>query len=445
MRKCIAVAGLALIVLILHISNAGAQLAALRDPSIQPLSVFFNRSHGRETVLRSLTWQSFGGSWEDEDKYFAAYNAQGLCISILAMTWNYGTQEWDNDWIYEVSYQADNRLSHAEHQFVQDGVWTPTFVIDWVYDGGDLVQKSQRMYQNGEEIPYYDAVFVYDSVSGRLDNVVETFFISPTLQPQNKFVYAWDAPGRLIQTQKYQKHLGDPAWTIDLRNLYTYLPEDQSTHAEQLSYLETGFSLIGARYTVGVHPFLIDENALLYSPDEGTQWLDYYQTDYSYNPDLSLSTRQFIYRLGGANLLQDETRYAYENGLISTETYYLPVGNSGELAPSKRWIYEFVNSSATQDQTAPSLLRSLSVSPNPFVSQASIAFSLEKGGNVCIEVFNLRGQKVRGIQTGYLASGIHQLQWDGNDEQGRSLSSGIYLLRLSSAHESKTIKAVIAK
>ncbi|MDZ4121856.1 MAG: FlgD immunoglobulin-like domain containing protein [Candidatus Cloacimonadaceae bacterium] len=445
MKKCVRFGCLATIIFILFVSNAWAQSAVPHYPSTNPFGVFANSSFGRDIFLRSLTRQSFGGSWDDQEKCVVAYNAQGLCASFLTMSWNSTTQDWEYDCMKDLSYLSDNRLTHTELLFMIDGIWTPTQVTDWIYDAENMVLISNRAYQNGEEVPYYSVQFYYDPDSGRLDNVVETFFISPTFQPQNKFVYEWDAPGRLIAEQKYQRNSSDLAWVFDLRSEFTYLPEDQSTYAEQLRYLETHFSMIDSRYTDGRHPFLIDTHDYLFTPDEGIQWLDYFRMDYTYNPDLSLDKKQLILRYGGLNELQDETRYVYKDGLISTETYYQPVGNEGDLVPRTRWVYEFIDTSATDDQTAPSLLKAISVSPNPFIWQTSIGFSLEKGSNMRIDVYNLRGQIVRSIQNGFLASGKHQIAWDGKDDQGRSLSSGIYLLRLISENESKTIKAMIMK
>ena len=47
--------------------------------------------------------------------------------------------------------------------------------------------------------------------------------------------------------------------------------------------------------------------------------------------------------------------------------------------------------------------------------------------NVEIYVYNLRGQKVRTLVDDYILAGVHQVVWDGRDDDGNQVSSGIYL------------------
>ena len=51
-------------------------------------------------------------------------------------------------------------------------------------------------------------------------------------------------------------------------------------------------------------------------------------------------------------------------------------------------------------------------------------------GRVRLEVFNVVGQRVRTLVAGRLAAGEHRVKWDGRDETGGLVSSGIYFYRL---------------
>jgi hypothetical protein len=63
--------------------------------------------------------------------------------------------------------------------------------------------------------------------------------------------------------------------------------------------------------------------------------------------------------------------------------------------------------------------------PNPFNPTTQIRFGLPTSGDVKIEVFNVIGEKVSTLWTGYLSSGYHVLEFDAGN-----LSSGIYIYRL---------------
>ncbi|MEF3695259.1 MAG: FlgD immunoglobulin-like domain containing protein [Candidatus Cloacimonadota bacterium] len=72
-----------------------------------------------------------------------------------------------------------------------------------------------------------------------------------------------------------------------------------------------------------------------------------------------------------------------------------------------------------------------SPSTNPFAASCRLEFSLPTRGAAELVVYNLRGQVVRRLHTGYLQEGEHSLAWDGHDESGASCAQGIYLLKLS--------------
>ena len=69
--------------------------------------------------------------------------------------------------------------------------------------------------------------------------------------------------------------------------------------------------------------------------------------------------------------------------------------------------------------------------PNPFNSETQIAYRLSNSGPVQLVVYNVLGQPVRTLVDEFQAAGSYQVQWDARDQQGVSLSSGIYITRLS--------------
>jgi len=73
--------------------------------------------------------------------------------------------------------------------------------------------------------------------------------------------------------------------------------------------------------------------------------------------------------------------------------------------------------------------------PNPFNSSTTIRFDLPQTGEVNLAVYNLTGQKVATLAHGNRQPGSYTLQWDGRDEGGRELASGMYIFRLSAGDE----------
>jgi hypothetical protein len=83
--------------------------------------------------------------------------------------------------------------------------------------------------------------------------------------------------------------------------------------------------------------------------------------------------------------------------------------------------------------------------PNPFNSETVIKFNLLKPSFVTLVVYNILGQKVRTLVTGHLGAGERSTSWDGKDEQGNDLASGIYFYRLNGSGMSQTKRLVLLK
>jgi hypothetical protein len=69
--------------------------------------------------------------------------------------------------------------------------------------------------------------------------------------------------------------------------------------------------------------------------------------------------------------------------------------------------------------------------PNPFNGSTRIEFSLARAGDVTLDVFDVLGRKVCVLTRAELPSGAHTVIWDGRNEEGRAMSSGVYFYRLS--------------
>jgi len=87
----------------------------------------------------------------------------------------------------------------------------------------------------------------------------------------------------------------------------------------------------------------------------------------------------------------------------------------------------------------------LRATPNPFNPRTSIAYRVEAAGGVHLAVYNVRGQRVRTLFEGSQAVGEYEATWDGSDSQGRSLSSGVYFVRLSQAGQESVQRVALVR
>lgn len=83
--------------------------------------------------------------------------------------------------------------------------------------------------------------------------------------------------------------------------------------------------------------------------------------------------------------------------------------------------------------------------PNPFNPETTIRYSVKDKSPVAIEVFNVKGQLVRNLVKDVKEAGEHSVVWNGTDNNGRAVSSGIYYFKMNAGKYSSTKKMIMMK
>jgi hypothetical protein len=83
--------------------------------------------------------------------------------------------------------------------------------------------------------------------------------------------------------------------------------------------------------------------------------------------------------------------------------------------------------------------------PNPFNPQTKVYMSLKSAGTATVRIFSLEGRLVRTLHDGYAAAGSHELHWNGLDNAGRRVTSGVYFLSVQSAGTKAVDKLYLLK
>lgn len=111
----------------------------------------------------------------------------------------------------------------------------------------------------------------------------------------------------------------------------------------------------------------------------------------------------------------------HQSSLTPQGAFYLAAGGDEEEAD-------------TTTSTSTAIPESYELSqnfPNPFNPSTTIRFSLPQGGPVSLKIYNIRGQLVKTLVDGFTEAGRHQAVWNGTDEAGTTVASGIYFCRFS--------------
>ena len=83
--------------------------------------------------------------------------------------------------------------------------------------------------------------------------------------------------------------------------------------------------------------------------------------------------------------------------------------------------------------------------PNPFNPETTIRFDLAEPGPVTIDVFNIKGQKMKALVNDSFIAGQHSIIWNGTDSKGKPVASGVYFYRMTTPKSTLIHKMLLMK
>jgi len=91
------------------------------------------------------------------------------------------------------------------------------------------------------------------------------------------------------------------------------------------------------------------------------------------------------------------------------------------------------------------MTRMLSNIPNPFNPSTRIRFEIAKEAHVRINIYDVTGRRVRQLENARMGPGGYERVWNGRDDDGRSLPSGAYYVRLETPQKIDRRKVLLVK
>src|SRR5690606_11788149 len=83
--------------------------------------------------------------------------------------------------------------------------------------------------------------------------------------------------------------------------------------------------------------------------------------------------------------------------------------------------------------------------PNPFNPETSIRFEAPASGHLTVAIYNLLGQQVASLFDGQVAAGAGQMTWNGLDDAGQQVATGIYLARFTFGQQVQTVSMTMRR
>jgi hypothetical protein len=131
-------------------------------------------------------------------------------------------------------------------------------------------------------------------------------------------------------------------------------------------------------------------------------------------------------------LITDPDEYLVGTAKMGTMTFTL-------ISPRPTAVVEYRTDSEPEDFALEQNF------PNPFNSETLIRLALPASGEVELAVYNLVGQKMATLVRGTRQAGAYTVHWDGTDDQGRALATGVYLYHLRAGQQKETRRLLLIR
>lgn len=324
------------------------------------------------------------------------------------------SEEWI-DWERGFYHYDSSGLLDTLHFQAWYGYWEDAYRIDFDYDeSSNLILEIHEGW-----IPETQTWINAYRESYGFSNGVRDSWLRQSWQVdrwQNNDLYTYEyTPDDLLETTTRQVW-SDGTWSNFRRSSLQY-----TAFQEVSEELVQGYDA-GEWQDLSLHSYSFDINEHLSNWLTQHWWLDawenYFQVEYSWDEHDNLD--HWLRQFWTNDHWSDYGRMFYE---------YEPVtqldGQSG----------------ITQRPTS----YDLSAYPNPFNPEVTIRIQIPEPGQLSLTIYDINGRKIRTLAKEHFPSGIQVIQWDGRDDSGEIVDTGVYLCRFQSGTSGNTIKLVYLK
>jgi hypothetical protein len=358
---------------------------------------------GQQTDEFTVTANAFISGMEFvAEPYYQYFYQDGDYLSVA------GEKYWDNSWIFEEYNVVERKFFKTQNTGVNDS-WS---MLD-DYDANDGAS-------------YYTAEIIYQDLLDVLGNTMQADVIYVDYQDSDSYYYLVDGFG----LARFTAHEGD--------------------------YYAMGFHISDAVVTTDGTSFPIVEGNIWYydelvgqsnpwdlhlRADIGLVWEAPYYTGYDFEgyriyengtliDEVDFSTRSYEYPFPVDRTPTSITVTAYDANF--------------ETEPSNVLDLSFMGI-----DTTPEVMPVASLNgnyPNPFNPETNISFTVADASvNTVVSIYNIRGEKVNTLVNSKLPTGNHSFVWNGRDQNGQAVSSGVYFCKMSSGGFSTSRKLILMK
>jgi len=367
-----------------------------------------------EYVLEVLYEDWIDEAWLNEHKDVYTYDGNSYAIEILTLTWEDNTSTWQNSLKMVMTNNVQGYPTEMIYQMWEPTtqVWMDMMMISYTYDANwNMTEMLNQMWYGTEWINGSRYTMTYN-VDNNPTYVLQEIWDFPggtEWELDDQETYTYDG---LFLEEIFEEHWDGSAWENDRRITYTlegnYHPADRL----QESWNGGGY-WDNQRYSQYTYDGDWNEIEDYEQEWDNGGWVNFQTHYYTYDGDLLIERLTHEWEADRSWVVHD--RYTVTYGTLDSD--------DNTISPNDLLLTNY---------------------PNPFNPETTISFNLgtEQNQKADLEIFNLKGQKIRQFSIQNHQSSI---VWDGRDEGNKPVSSGIYFYKLRADNLEQAKKMILMK
>ncbi len=365
-----------------------------------------------------------GLDWFLNGKSFFKYDQFGNAI-VKKRNSYYDGSETNLDSVVWI-YNEQNQLTKYTYYDWDDEKWYEKKRENYSYDNrGNLIIKDEWRFLQENWILEYQTIYIFDDLNNQIE-MLEKRQSNLELQNYRRYTYLYNEENQLIRRQRESWH--EESW--ESVNYYDYIYNESGQLIEQPEFLYLNDGTFMRRFNT---VFDYNEWGNLIERRNQTYHTDGYDDD-----------QRYLYEYDDNQWLIKERQQLFKDEWENKKQVYYENNQEGNLVEKVEWswlsdkwspnnkIIFFYNSLTGIQEHQPETFIPVTVQtyPNPFNAGTKIAFRLVEPGPVSIEIYNINGKKVKTlISNQMMNNGDHEQLWDGTNDNGMPVATGIYVVQ----------------
>ena len=390
-----------------------------------------------------LNQERVNDTWENRLQVTTKANAHDMLSEMKYIYWEEGAVADSMIMIY--SYNAQDRITEVlfRGDYDENGIIEDFLKLNYTLNSnGQITQTvislfSENIWQEG-----FRTEFEFDAAGNPIKDISYIMVGDFGWQKCSTIERTFTVSNKL-KTQTVKSGINELLWETEY---YEYQYDALDNLVEQVQQIRANNALENyakITYEYNALNYLVAETFADY--DNG--WQNFERYEYEYDDKGNMTHELMLLWQNDSWANDGQVDYTYDEENRASHILYQCWTEGGQWADSLQYLFNYDNTSdvPTKQDMEPEQFH-LTNYPNPFNPVTTISFSLPRSENISISVYDLLGRRVRNlIQDKTYLAGVHQLAWDGKNDPGEKVASGVYFIRFIGRNHQFTRRCLLAK